>query len=630
MDKLSQLSESLYRFDDTCAVYIVRNGDEAALIDFGCGAVLDELPEIGVERVTAILITHHHRDQVQGLPRAVEQGIPIWVPSAEQDLFANVEEHWQSRPVANNYDNRQDRFSLLEPVPVAGLLGDYSSWTFAGTRFTVLPTPGHTTGSITLLADVDGQRVAFSGDLIAAPGQVWSLAATQWSYNGAEGVAASIASLVSLKGQQAAVLLPSHGAPMRDPALAIDLLIERLWRLLVDRGEHSRLLRFLDQPYDAITPHLLWNRTSVANAYVLLSQSGKALMIDFGYDFMTGFAAGTDRASRRPWLYTIPKLKSDFKVSAIDAVILTHYHDDHVAGCNLLREVEGAQVWAAENFSNILQFPEYYDLPCLWYDPIPVDRVLPLETPIAWEEYTLSCYPLPGHTRYAVAIAFEVDGQRVLAVGDQYQSDTAQSWNYVYANRFNLADYRASAALYRRLAPDLIVSGHWAPHWVEPDYFDQIEARGAALEAHHRALLPLETFNLGGEDQAAAIHPYRISARAGEQCEVMVEVRNPYNRPVDAQIRLVTPAGWGVHPAERRIALDPQASSEAGFVLDLPRTAPVRRARIAADVTLSGQPLGQVAEGLVTVLEPGGPSGAASGDAPPDDRRNTPMQEFSI
>jgi len=585
------------------------------MIDFGCGAVLDALPEIGVERVTAILITHHHRDQVQGLPRAVEQGIPIWVPSAEQDLFANVEEHWQSRPVANNYDNRQDRFSLLEPVPVAGLLGDYSSWTFAGTRFTVLPTPGHTTGSITLLADVDGQRVAFSGDLIAAPGQVWSLAATQWSYHARKACGQHRLAGVPQRPERRCSC-PRTRAKAR-PGLAIDLLIERLWRLLVDRGEHSRLLRFLDQPYDAITPHLLWNRTSVANAYVLLSQSGKALMIDFGYDFMTGFAAGTDRASRRPWLYTIPKLKSDFKVSAIDAVILALPRRP----CGGLQPAARgrAQVWAAENFSNILQFPEYYDLPCLWYDPIPVDRVLPLETPIAWDEYTLSCYPLPGHTRYAVAIAFEVDGQRVLAVGDQYQSDTAQSWNYVYANRFNLADYRASAALYRRLAPDLIVSGHWAPHWVEPDYFDQIEARGAALEAHHRALLPLETFNLGGEDQAAAIHPYRISARAGEQCEVMVEVRNPYNRPVDAQIRLVTPAGWGVHPAERRIALDPQASSEAGFVLDLPRTAPVRRARIAADVTLSGQPLGQVAEGLVTVLEPGGPSGAASGDATPDD-----------
>ena len=35
---------------------------------------------------------------------------------------------------------------------------------------------------------------------------------------------------------------------------------------------------------------------------------------------------------------------------------------------------------------------------------------------------------------YAVGISFEVDGQQVLAVGDQYQNTNGQSWNYVYAN----------------------------------------------------------------------------------------------------------------------------------------------------------------------------------------------------
>ena len=129
-----------------------------------------------------------------------------------------------------------------------------------------------------------------------------------------------------------------------------------------DRGENSRLFRFLDQPYDVVTPHLLWNRTSVANAYVLLSESGKALMIDFGYDFVTGFAAGTDRASRRPWLYTIPKLKSDFGVKEISAVILTHY-PTIVAGCNLLRESdEGLGGGELRHHSPV---PQYYDLPCL-------------------------------------------------------------------------------------------------------------------------------------------------------------------------------------------------------------------------------------------------------------------------
>jgi hypothetical protein len=58
-----------------------------------------------------------------------------------------------------------------------------------------------------------------------------------------------------------------------------------------------------------------------------------------------------------------------------------------------------------------------------------------------------------------------VDGVRVLATGDELQGDAGLEWNYVYQNRFAPCDYREAAALYKRLAPQLILSGHWAPQW---------------------------------------------------------------------------------------------------------------------------------------------------------------------
>ena len=361
------------------------------------------------------------------------------------------------------------------------------------------------------------------------------------------------------------------------------------------------LFQLLDRPFHPVTPHLLWNTSCWAHSYVLLSQSGKALLIDYGYDFSTSLPAGTDRASRRPWLYSLPKLKSQFGVTHLDAAILTHYHDDHVAGLNLLREVEGAQVWAAENFADILQRPDYYDLPCLWYDPIPVDRVLPLDTPIHWEEYTLTCYPLPGHTRHAVAVLFEVDGKRVLAVGDQYQGKAGLEWNYVYNNRFHLTDYPITAALYRRLAPDLIISGHWKPHWVEPDYFDRVDLRAAAIEAHHRGLLPLDEFDLGGEDRAAYIHPYQIVVHPGEESTVTVEVLNPFDHTVTATVQMVIPSGWTSEPPEQNITLEARSRAETLFTVRVPPVPPARRVRIAANLTIDEQRLGQVAEALVTI-----------------------------
>src|SRR5690606_13418999 len=120
-------------------------------------------------------------------------------------------------------------------------LRDYATLEFAGTDVMVLPTPGHTTGSISLLATVDGRKVAFTGDLIYAPGKVWSLASTQWSYNGAEGVAASVASLLDLRERGPETLLPSHGDPMDRPSRGMNLLVGRLRRLLCERQQNPRL-----------------------------------------------------------------------------------------------------------------------------------------------------------------------------------------------------------------------------------------------------------------------------------------------------------------------------------------------------------------------------------------------------
>ena len=221
MSDLTPISEHLHRLTDTCNVYLVRAGRDALLIDFGSGAILDHLDGAGIDGVRASLITHHHRDQVQGLTRAVEAGIEIWVPPVERDLVADVDAHWQGRPIANTYDTRQDRFSLLESVPVTGTVPEYRPMRCAGTEITPIPTPGHTVGSVSYLATIDGVRVAFTGDLLYGPGKVWSLAATMWSYGELPGVASTLLSLLWLREQDPQLLLPSHGEPITDPILAM-------------------------------------------------------------------------------------------------------------------------------------------------------------------------------------------------------------------------------------------------------------------------------------------------------------------------------------------------------------------------------------------------------------------------
>jgi glyoxylase-like metal-dependent hydrolase (beta-lactamase superfamily II) len=594
------ISPNVFVFEDTCNVYLLRRGSQAIAIDFGDGEILDELAELGIDRITDVLLTHHHRDQAQGLRRAVESGIRIWAPDAEKDLFREVGAHWQARALDNNYNNRQDRFALLDDVPIDGTLTDYALFQAGDIAMRVVPTPGHTVGSISLLVEIDGQRMAFTGDLLAAAGKVWSLAATQWTYNGAEGVTATIASALDLRDRAPAVLLPSHGDIIEQPAEAIDLLVERLERLMELRREPI-VTELRAQPYERVTPHLLRNRTSHSTSYVLLSETGKALLVDYGYDFTRSLAAGTDRASRRPWLYTLDALKRDFGVRAIDVVIPTHYHDDHVAGLNLLRQVEGTQVWAAETFCDVLERPSDYDLPCLWYEPIAVDRHLPTGTTVAWQEYTLTLHEQPGHTRYAVAIELTVDKTRMLFIGDQMGHADGLDLNYVYAGGFAIDDYRKSAELYSRIQPDLLLSGHWQPLHSGLNHLAELVERGKTLEALHRDLLPLDDIDLEAEGPAVEVHPYRIQAIAGQAFQVRAQVRNPHPVVDEMVVKLQAPAGWLVEPGQATLWLARGASGCLAFKVVAPRGVLARRARIGVDLTAGKRRLGQLAEALVDV-----------------------------
>jgi glyoxylase-like metal-dependent hydrolase (beta-lactamase superfamily II) len=601
-----RVTDSLRIQRDTCNVYLLVNGTEAIAIDFGSGAVLDHLADHGIERITDVLMTHHHRDQGQGLARAAAAGIRIWVPSTERHLFDDVSTHWQTRAIDNYYDLRQDRFSLLEDVPVHAAVPEYRTTRVGGFDLLALPTPGHTLGSVSYLVTLDGGRMAFTGDLLHGAGKVWSLASMQWSYSGLEGAAASVISLDLLADRDPDLLLPSHGRPIARPAEAIAATRRNL-QAMVDfrRDDHWDLGARLRQPYEEVTPHLLRNRTSLATSYALLSDSGAALLIDYGFDMITGIPVADDRSSRRPWLASLDALKRTYGIDRVEVAIPTHYHDDHVAGFGLLHEVEGTRIWAAESIAPILREPRRYDLPCLWYDPLPVDRVVATGVPTRWHEYELTMFPLPGHTLYAVAIAFEADGHLVLATGDQQDGgwvdgERTEVLSIQYRNRFRVDDYVESALLYRRLSPDLMISGHWPPRKVDDAYLDMLLAKGQELARLHRALLPLEEVDFGAEGFGARLQPYRSVVTGGQALELEAEIRNPFAERCVLRVDLVAPDGWSVSPGHREVMAEPFGEAVVRFTVS-PPPGRRRRARVAANLTAGDRDFGQQAEALVDV-----------------------------
>jgi glyoxylase-like metal-dependent hydrolase (beta-lactamase superfamily II) len=583
-------------FRDTCNVYVLRSGSEAILVDFGDGDVLDHLPELGVEHVTDVLLTHHHRDQLGGLARAVETGIRVWAPPLEAHLIADAEGHRRRRKTRNDYDLREDRFSLLESVPVTGTVAEYRTGRYGAFDVFALPTPGHTVGSLTYLVEIDERLLAFSGDLVHEGGKVWSLAATQWSYGGTEGQVATVVSCTVLAGREPDVLLPSHGAPIDDPRASLELTAGRVQELLdLRRLEPWDVAGMTRSPWEEVAPGFLRNRAAFASSYALLSETGAALLFDFGYDVATGLTPSTELGAKRPLLFALEALRRDHRVERVEAVLTTHYHDDHVAGLELLRAVEGAEVWAPENVAPILEHPERYDLPCLWWEPIAVDRQVALGQAIRWHEHEIRAHPLPGHTLYAAAFEVVAGGTRILVVGDQQSNDHGRSLlNYQYRNRFLPEHYLRSAELYRLVRPDVLVSGHWPPQRVTGELLDALAADAARVAELHRELLP--DGGPGVEGFLARIEPYRSRVAAGASLELAVSVRNPFDRGDAASVRLVVPSGWEAPPA-REIELDGDGEAVVRFTV----TAGPSSGAVAADVTVGGVRYGQQAEALVEV-----------------------------
>lgn len=607
------VAEGVWQIADTCHVYVIASPNEpgsAVCIDFGSGAVLDHLAELGLERISDVLMTHHHRDQGQGLPRAVEHGARIHVPPVEVDLFAKVDEMWQMRQLDNDYNLREDRFSLLESVPVYATVPEYRVGDFGGVELRTIPTPGHTPGSVTYLLERGDDRLAFTGDLIYAPGKVWSLAASQWNYTGHEGAGSVVLSAMLLDRERCTMLLPSHGVVMHEPHDALERLRETMMRYVNSRRSYPwRMPEQLDDPFVQLTDHLLLNRSSMSCSYVLLSETGEALFVDFGYDMFVGGAWGNDRASRRPWLASLPALREKYGVTRISVALPTHYHDDHIAGMPLLRDVEGTEIWAPANVAPIMADPWKHDLPCQWYDPVPADRVLPMGEAVQWNEYRIVTHELPGHTLYAAAFEVEVDGVTVLFTGDQQEGLGGQDgrhdgrrdiMNYQYRNRFRTGDYALSAQLYRRVAPGLMASGHWEPRWVEPGYLDYLADEGDFVQGIHEELLPLDELAMDADTQFARVSPYRARVAAGEPLDLTVAVRNPFAETVKGRLELATPVGWLAPDGPVDMVLPAGQVSEFAMRV-IPEGPAARRRRVAVDVTIGSLALGQHAHVIIDV-----------------------------
>jgi glyoxylase-like metal-dependent hydrolase (beta-lactamase superfamily II) len=608
--ELKKISENLFYLEDTCNVYLIRDGNLGLLIDFGSGKILDYLPQLGITQIDWILHTHHHRDQCQGDYKAAERSIPIAVPAHEQHLFADAENFWRNRRVFHLYYVRNDFNTITENIPVANVLHDYGTVRWNKRDIFILPTPGHTLGSITLIVEVDGKKVAFSGDLMYSPGKLINLWDTQVNYGGAEGVDLGAFSLAQLREQKPALVCPSHGEPLPDPDAGIQQTIDRLTDYY--RFQTGNAPSLNSRGY-AVSPHLIAHHLTTSSFYAILSNSGKAMFIDYGSASGTHFfnferaTATTDRI--RFVEHNINDLQSRFGMKAIDIAMPSHMHDDHMNGFPHLIRNYNTQVWCYENMVDIFENPRGHNLGCILGEPFKVSRSFRNGERFKWEEYDFEITHSPGHTEYQMALFVSIDGAKVAFTGDALFSnpDSSQSilrHNLIFRNHVESDSHLKSIRNLIEHEPNLLAPGHGKPFLVNRDDLIVTEEKLKKQTQFFHEIIADPEANFGLDPSWCSIYPYQMMVRAGELTRAEVRVQNYRTAPLKMEVGLIAPGEWRIEPDVLRFDAPSRAKIRREFTVEIPKNwRPVgSRFAIAADVMCDGKYLGQITEAVVDVL----------------------------
>jgi glyoxylase-like metal-dependent hydrolase (beta-lactamase superfamily II) len=610
---LTRISPNLYLLRDTCNVYVLKDGARALLIDFGSGHVLKLLGQIGVTQVEGILHTHHHRDQCQGDARAAAQRIPIHVPAHERHLFEDAENFWRNRRVFHLYYVRNDFFTLTRNVPVAEVLRDYETFRWGPYEFLVFPTPGHTLGSISLVGQVDGKKVAFSGDVIHSPGKVVNLYELQYQYGSTDGVDFAIFSLSKLRELGPELVCPSHGEPMPGPATGMTELIKKL-RSWYEAYSPGASLTVENKPF-AVTPHLVCAHQTTSTFYALISDSGKALFLDYGSasgNFFSSFIAATALNDRMRFVeHTIPELKARYGLKSVDIVMPSHMHDDHLNGFPYLVRHYGPKVWCYENMVEILQNPRGNNLGCLLAEPIKVDRSFRHGERFKWEEFEFTVCHSPGHTEYQMAMFADIDGARVAFTGDAFFPSSISGGpavpqlrhNVIFRNWVESDSHVKSIRTILEHQPTLVAPGHGKPFLSNKEDLEDLKRRLDDQQEYFRNVIADPDCNFGLNPSWVRLYPYQLLAKAGASAALELRVRNYRPKPMQLEAALVLPAGWQAAPEILHLTIAPHADAAGSFRVTIPenwdRAKP--RVALAADVVADGQYLGEIAEGVADI-----------------------------
>ncbi len=575
-----EVAPGVYMVGGSCNVFAIVRDNAALLIDSGEGDILDQLDELGVEQVEWVLHTHAHRDQCAATNRLVQMGAKVAVSAEGERFYRDPSGFWNSFKQYIRYQFKPDSFKPVRSIPVHKVLADGESLTWRGIELTAIATPGHSVDHTSWLVEIDGRKIAFSGDMIHSPGKVWNLFHFDHHYwdGGFEGVTKTLAGLDRVLGWGADILLPSHGTPMDDPAGAVALLKKNMNELYEfspageaeDEPAPQQRQRREPQLIRKVSEHLYHVRPT---GYVLLDGKGGALFYDYYSVPEENHRWGPSR---------IDTIIKALDIERVEVAIPSHFHEDHVRGFPVLKNL-GAQYWVFEKMSDLLAHPSRYNLCCIAPEVIVADRVIHDNELISWGPYTFRVVHFPGQTMYHQAMYGEVDGKQVMfmgdtdcyALGDPTMGRRKAKLHGIstFFNYYNLDPGRGDEKAMEQVVkfnPELMLFAHGGPREGDAAAYranlDSIRTRRARVEK----VLPHEDPNIGFDPNRFSFYPYTARLNDDGVLEAEVRVRNHLARRLATRIEIRLPERWRSEPSAMELDVSGKSTAAARFKLIVP------------------------------------------------------------
>jgi glyoxylase-like metal-dependent hydrolase (beta-lactamase superfamily II) len=599
------------RQNSTNGVFI--NKDGRTLVVYGD-------PGGNLKKADKVLFTHNRRDVAWSARYLVDNGAESIVPANEADSFSKADEFWASFVKARFHDYHQQ----TTKIPTKSLRvnrkvseGDVVNW--QDLEIKVLDTPGYTRGAVSYFVNVDDVKYGFVGDVIYGDGQLFDLyglqdAVADAKIGGYHGYAGRLGELINslrkVNNQNPDILVPARGPVIQKPKAAIELLIKRLqaayknylsinaghWyfkdncevlaaRVLepddkVDWMPYATTIR--KKPPDWIVP--------IHNSRLILSEDGAGFLVDCG---------------SRAIIDEIIKLRETGKLTKLEGLFITHYHNDHTNEIKELLRQFKCPVYSSRESKDILENPGAYRLPCLTSQGVPNLTAVPDGHKMRWKEFDLTFYYFPGQTLYHDALLVEKDeGEKIFFIGDSFTPSGIDDYCLQNRNLLHTSmGYFYCLDFLRKMAPDYLLINQ---HVVEPFRYNQEQIRHMIAKLQERKrilakLFPWDEPNYGIDERWARIYPYGQKIKPGQNAEISVKIFNHSNSLHTFTVSLNVPKEFRLKPEKTSINIKSGKEGEARFELVVPNSISEKVYVITSDIKFDKWDLRHWSEAILEV-----------------------------